>query len=128
MNKIKITVEGIELSATLNESFTAKKIWEALPIEGSANTWGDEIYFSIPVNLKEATNARADVAVGELGYWPTGKAFCIFFGPTPVSSGQQPRAASPVNVFGKVDGDATQLRQVGQGSKVHVTRDEQAER
>jgi hypothetical protein len=123
MNKIKISVEGIELSATLNDSFTAKKIWQALPIEGSANTWGDEIYFSIPVNLEQATDARADVAVGDLGYWPTGKAFCIFFGPTPVSSGPQPRAASPVNVFGKVDGNVTQLRQVGYGSKVHVTRD-----
>jgi hypothetical protein len=124
MNKIKISVDGIELFATLNESMTAKKIWQALPIEGSANTWGDEIYFSIPVSLDQATDARADVAVGELGYWPTGKAFCIFFGPTPVSSGSQPRAASPVNVFGEVEGDATQLRQVGYGSKVQVTRDE----
>ena len=95
---------------------------EALPIEGSANTWGDEIYFEIPVSLESASDARADVEIGELGYWPTGRAFCIFFGPTPVSSGDKPRAASPVNVFGRISGDATRFRSVADGDTVRVDK------
>ena len=70
-------------------------IWEALRITRRANTWGDEIYFEIPVRAEQAPDGRADVEVDELGYWPLGRAFCIFFGPTPVSAGNQPRAASP---------------------------------
>jgi len=119
-----ISVEHISLLAELNESLTAQKIWDALPIEGRANTWGDEIYFEIPVVLEQEPDARADVEVGELGYWPVGQAFCIFFGPTPVSSGNQPRAASPVNVFGRIVGDATVLRSVQDGARVRITRAE----
>jgi len=112
------------MEAELNDSPTAHKIWEALPIAGRAKTWGDEIYFEIPVQMEEAPNARADVKVGELGYWPVGSAFCIFFDPTPVSTGDQPRAASPVNVVGRVLGDATVFRQVDAG--VVVTLDKAA--
>jgi len=126
MNRIRISVEGIELTAVLNDSLTAREIWRALPFEASASTWGDEIYFPIPVSLERAADAHADVEAGELGYWPTGKAFCIFFGPTPASSGAQPRAASPVNVFGRVEGDASALRRVSHGSKVQVTSEKQA--
>ena len=108
MPKIIITAGDISLSAELNNNPTAQQIWEALPIEGVAITWGDEIYFDIPVVAEQEPDARADVAVGELGYWPVGHAFCIFFGPTPVSSGSQPRAASPVNILGNVLGDSTQ--------------------
>ena len=70
------------------------------------------------MRAEQASDARADVEVGELGYWPAGSAFCIFFGPTPVSSGDQPRAASPVNVVGRVLGDATAFRKVGAGATV----------
>ncbi len=120
MKTIIISVEGISLSAELNEGATAQKIWEALPIEGSANTWGDEIYFDIPVVSEQEPDARADVAVGELGYWPVGHAFCIFFGPTPASTGDQPRAASPVNILGHVIDDATVLRSVRNGATVQI--------
>ncbi len=122
MKKIIITVEEISLTATLNNSDAAEKIYDALPFEGIANTWGDEVYFIIPVDLDQEPDARADVEVGELGYWPVGKAFCIFFGPTPVSTGEKPRAASPVNIFGKVDGDAKVLKQVPGGAIVKVAR------
>ena len=122
MRQIKITAGPVAALANLNDSPTADAIWEALPIEGRANTWGDEIYFGIPVSLEASADARETVAVGELGYWPTGNAFCIFFGRTPVSQGDEPRAASPVNVFGRVDGDATVFRQVRSGESVLVER------
>ena len=99
----------------------AAKIMEILPVEGTANVWGDEIYFDIPLNLDLEGDARADVEVGDLAYWPTGSAFCIFFGPTPVSTDEKPRAYSPVNVFGKVIGDALQFKAVPDGSKITVT-------
>lgn len=124
MNLITISAGGISISAELNESPTSDEILRALPIEGTANTWGDEIYFEIPVIIDQEPDARADVEVGDLGYWPIGRAFCIFFGPTPMSSGEKPRAASPVNIFGRVTGDATLLRNVRSGARVSVIRSE----
>jgi len=100
---------------------TAKAIWEALPLEARANTWGDEIYFSIPVNI-EAENPKAVVDLGDLGYWPPGNAFCIFFGPTPMSRGDEIRPASPVNVFGRVIGDPKVFKAVRGGEKVRLER------
>ena len=122
MNKITIQAGGVSMPAELNDNPPARQIWEALPIEGRANLWGDEIYFSIPVDADQEADARTDVDVGELGYWPVGNAFCIFFGPTPASSGNRPRAASPVNILGNVVGDATQFRRVKNGEKVVLTR------
>ena len=119
-NRITITAGSVTLEAELNDGPTAQSIWEALPIAGRANTWGDEIYFTIPVQADEEPDARADVAVGELGYWPVGSAFCIFFGPTPASDGPEPRAASPVNILGSVLGDATEFRQVPGGATVEL--------
>ncbi|MEE8392176.1 MAG: cyclophilin-like fold protein [Anaerolineae bacterium] len=116
--RIIITAGSVTVEAELNDSPTARMIWEALPITGRANTWGDEIYFEIPVEAEQAPDARADVEVGELGYWPVGRAFCIFFGPTPVSTGDQPRAASPVNIVGRVLGDAIAFQQVTAGATV----------
>lgn len=120
MNKITIIAGDISLSAELNDSPTAQKIWNALPIGGQANIWGDEIYFSIPIEADLEPDARADVEIGELGYWPPGNAFCIFYGPTPASSGSQPRAASQVNILGSVSGDATQFRGVRSGVSVRI--------
>jgi hypothetical protein len=119
---ITITAGSVTMKAELNDGPTAKAIYEALPITGRANTWGDEIYFTIPVQVAEEPDARADVKVGELGYWPVGHAFCIFFGPTPASDGPQPRAASPVNTLGHVVGDATEFRQVGSGESVTLEK------
>ena len=118
--RIRIVAGDVTLDGALNESATAEKIWDALPIEASASTWGDEIYFEIPVVADEAPDARADVEVGTLAYWPVGHAFCIFFGPTPAGRGDQPRAYSPVNVIGRVVDDATELRAVGDGAAVRI--------
>jgi uncharacterized protein len=122
MRRIQITTGSIVLPAELNDSPTALQVWDALPIDGRASTWGDEIYFEIPVVAKQAADARAEVAVGELGYWPAGHAFCVFFGPTPVSDGPAPRAYSPVNVLGRVIGDATALCAVRDGAQVRIAR------
>jgi uncharacterized protein len=122
MKRITISAGGVSMEAELNENLTAVKVWEALPIEGRASTWGDEIYFEIPVSASPEPDARSDVAVGELGYWPVGSAFCIFFGPTPVSTGKEPRAYSPVNILGRVLGDATRFRGVRSGAAVRLAR------
>ena len=120
--QIRITVGDISAQAKLNETETAKAIWEALPIEGRANTWGDEIYFSIPVRL-ETEKSQATVELGELGYWAPGTAFCIFFGPTPMSRGDEIRPASPVTVFGQVLGDPTIFKEVADGTRILVERE-----
>jgi len=121
--KITITVEDIKISAEMNDSKTAQKIWKALPIEGSVNIWGDEIYFSMPVNVG-LENAKAVVLEGDLGYWPPGNAFCIFFGLTPASQGDEIRPASPVNIFGKVIGDPKVFKKVSSGAKIIVEKSE----
>ena len=125
MPKILIQAGSVEMEAELNESPTAKDLLAALPITGKANIWGDEIYFAIPVQADEAEDAVADVPVGTIAYWPPGSAFCIFYGPTPASSGTQPRAASPVNILGQVLGDATAFKAVAAGSRVSLTLPEQ---
>jgi hypothetical protein len=114
------------MEAELNDSPTARKVGEALgqpsaPIEGSANLWGDEIYFEIPVMAAQEADAREIVEVGTLGYWPVGHAFCIFFGPTPVSTDKRPRAYSPCNILGRVLGDATEFRAVRNGETVTLS-------
>jgi hypothetical protein len=122
MNAITISAGNMSLTAELNDSPTAQQIWQALPIEGEANRWGDEIYFEIPVKAGQEPDAREQVEVGELGYWPVGHAFCIFLGPTPVSTDERPRAYSPVNILGCVIGDATRFRSVRDGTRVRLTR------
>ena len=117
--KIQIKLNQIKITAELNESNTARAIWEALPIKGQVNLWGDEIYFSIPLSL-ELEDGKELVNVGDLGYWPQGKAFCIFFGPTPVSRGDEIRPASSVSVFGKVSGDLSILKQITSGTEIII--------
>ncbi len=118
---IQIKVDGIEFEAILNNSRTAEAIWGALPIVAHINTWGDEVYFTIPVKLG-LEQGQELVEIGDLGYWPTGSAFCIFFGPTPMSRGEEIRPASAVAVFGKVVGDATVLKKTSSGAQVIVER------
>lgn len=122
MANVRIEVSGLSLEAELTESVTARKILESLPLEGDATLWGDEIYFEIPLQLEPEADARADVSVGDLGYWPVGAAFCIFFGPTPVSTDDRPKAYSPVNVFGRLSEDPGRLKSVRDGDRVRVTR------
>jgi hypothetical protein len=120
MNTITISVEDVSMKAEVYDTPTGQAILAALPLESTANLWGEEIYFDIPITLGLESDAREIVAVGDLGYWPVGSAFCIFFGPTPVSQGDEPRAYSPVNVFGKIIGDAKVFRQASSASLVRV--------
>jgi hypothetical protein len=119
--RIRITAGSIAADGVLDDSATAGLIWDALPLAVAGETWGDEIYFSIPVKAKPE-RPRETVGMGDLGYWPPGSAFCIFFGPTPASRCSEIRPASPVNVFGKVVGDPTVFRKMRSGTQVRVER------
>jgi len=124
MRKIKIKAGDVEMLAELYDTKTAELIWNALPIKGRANRWGEEIYFSIPVSTGEE-DAKEVVEVGDLGYWPPGNAFCIFFGRTPASIGDEVRPASPVNVFGRLLGDAKEFDKVSSGEEVIIEKVEE---
>ena len=118
--RIRVTAGGVSVTATLNQSQTANLLWDALPLEGSANTWGDEIYFRIAVQADEEDGASDVVEMGAVAYWPPGQALCLFFGRTPASRGDEIRAASAVNALGRIEGDATVLKQVRSGARVVV--------
>lgn len=121
--KIIIRFSMYEVQAELLDTPTGIAIYEALPVQASVNTWGDEIYFGIPVHCQLESSAKAEVNEGDLAYWPTMPAFCIFFGPTPVSSGNRPKAASPVNVFGKISTlDRKELKKIHGGENVSIER------
>ena len=120
--KIEVTAGSVLVTATLNDSSTAEALWNALPLEASANTWGDEIYFRVAVQVDEEDGASDVVDMGALAYWPPGQALCLFFGRTPASRGDEIRAASAVNVIGSIEGDATVLKHVESGARVVVSR------
>jgi hypothetical protein len=120
--KIRILLSDLKVEAELNETKTAQLIWEALPIEGKTNLWGEEIYFGIPVKTGLEEGAREVVSAGEIGYWPTGHAFCIFFGPTPASRGNEIRAASAVNILGKVLSDSKVFLKAKDGVKITLEK------
>ncbi len=124
MRRIRMTAGGVTATATLADNATADAIWSALPLAGRVNRWGDEIYFAIPVSLPQANDARQIMEAGELGYWPPGTAFCIFWGPTPASQGDEIRAYSPVNPFGRLEGDPTSLSSVADGMEIWIERAE----
>ncbi len=110
----------MEMPAELNDSPAAVALYESLPLSVPANTWGDEIYFPVPVACHPDETAAELVQVGDLGYWPPGRAFCIFFGPTPMSRGDEIRPASAVNVIGRVTGDACRFKTVSDGQLIEL--------
>jgi len=120
--RIIIEAGGIASEAILAESEAAKAIWHSLPIESTCSIWGDEVYFSIPVSLSLDETAKKIVDMGDLGYWPTGKALCVFFGPTPMSEGDEIRPASAVNIVGKIVGNPKIFKKVSSGTKVRVKK------
>ena len=124
MRKIQIRAGSVSATAQLRDNATADAIWEALPLTGRANRWGDEIYFEIPVQMAQAADARQVLEAGELGYWPVGHAFCIFWGPTPASRGSEIRAYSPVNVFGRLEGEPGILGGVAGGEPIEIEKGE----
>jgi hypothetical protein len=118
--KIVIEIVGQQFPAELDDSPTAGKIGAALPIEGKVSTWGEEIYFSIPVEVELDDSAKEVVELGDLGYWPVGRAFCMFFGRTPMSDGDEIRPYSAVNVIGKLQCDLEPLKKIRDGEDVLI--------
>jgi hypothetical protein len=104
----------------LAEGLTAGEIWGRLPLEARAKLWGEEIYFSIPVSVGPEAEARETVEVGDVGYWPPENALCLFFGPTPASVDEKPRATSPVTVVGKIVEGLDSAKLVGSGETLRV--------
>lgn len=109
MTHVTIEVGGVRVEADLNDSDCALKILDVLPIETAFNTWGEEFYFEVPVDAPLDSTATKKVKVGDIGYWPPGRAIAIFFGPTPASTGEDPVPASEVNIIGAIRGDARVL-------------------
>ena len=123
MRIIRISTGGVTATAGLHDDATADAIWAQLPMTARGNRWGDEIYFEIAVHLPQADDARDVLEAGELGYWPMGNAFCIFWGPTPASQGDEIRAYSPVNVFGKLEGDPLAFESVAGGAELKIEQE-----
>ncbi len=119
---MKIKFKDFEVEVELYDNLTSKAIVKALPINAEVDTWGEEIYFKIPVHVELDSSSQEVVSKGDLGFWPSGDCFCIFFGPTPGSKDGEIRPASAVNVFGKVKGDLSLLKNVKSGDKVRVEK------
>ncbi len=123
--RIRISADAISVVALLNDSPTADRLWQELPVTGRVQLWGDEIYFSIPVEAGEAGDAQETVDKGAVAFWPPANALCLFWGPTPMSRGDEIRPASAVNVVGQIDGDPEVLGGVTSGARITVERSEE---
>ncbi len=121
MRRIRFDFGGVRLDAELLDTPTAKAIAAALPLSGRALTWGEEVYFEIPVRAAREQDARAIVAPGEIAYWPDGHAIAIGFGRTPISEGDETRLASPSNIWAKALGDVKTLGSVRAGARIEVS-------
>ncbi len=120
--KVKITINNLTMEAEIRfdrNPETADAFWKSLPIQGNANVWGEEIYFRIPVKVGEEKSTEF-VEKGDIAYWPHGESICIFFGPTPISGENEIRAASPVNVIGKIVKGLENVRKIKPGAKVRI--------
>lgn len=123
--RIRVRAGDVDTVADLRDTPTADALWGQLPLSGRAARWGDEFYFRVPSLMADAEDdARATMEVGELGFWVDGQAVCVFFGPTPASQGDEPRAVEPVNVLGRVRGDPRAFARLRDGVTFHLERAE----
>ena len=120
-NKIMIKVDAVAVQAQLNGTSTARALVEILPVKAKVNTWGNEIYFDVPLSM-EIEDGKQVVEMGDVAYWPDGPSLCLFFGRTPASRGNEIRAASPVTVMGRIVGDPKVLKSVRSGSVITVEK------
>lgn len=120
MTKIIFEFEKLSIEGELNDSPTSKALINSLPIEGISQIWGDEIYFSTSISKENDEWAKETVDLGDIAFWPPGNAICLFFGPTPMSKGDEIRPASPTNVMGKIIGDLEELKTINSGDNVKV--------
>lgn len=120
--KIIIKTTNVKIEAELFNNETANRISKILPIKGTVNTWGDEIYFEIPLHVDLDNSAKEIVEKGDLGFWPSGNCFCIFFGKTPASKGNEIKPASAVNVFGRINGNLGALKTIKNGEIIAIER------
>jgi hypothetical protein len=118
--RIRLDIAGVSVDAELHDNPTARALGDALPLTGTISMWGDELFFSTDVQAELADEARVEMEVGDIAYWPPGHAVCVFFGRTPASEGDQPRAASPVNPVGKLLTDPDTLKNIADGDRVNV--------
>ena len=124
MKKIQIKISNkqidLRLNASLNESRNAKIIFDSLPLNGTVNFWGDEIYSKVPVEL-ENQDPKTEMGIGDLAYWPEGNCICIFFGRTPASTNEKPVAASPVTQIGKIDSGLKKIKNLDRKKVMDIT-------
>ena len=120
MTKIIFEFEKLSIEGELNDSPTSKALINSLPMEGISQIWGDEIYFSTSISKENDEWAKETVDLGDIAFWPPGNAICLFFGPTPMSKGDEIRQASATNVMGKIIGDLEELKTINSGDNVKV--------
>lgn len=121
--KVIIKIDDKEILAELNTTITADKIWDALPIESVGNLWGEEIYFSTNINASIDNTSKVVVDIGDLGFWPPNNAFCIFYGKTPLSTDEEIKAASAVNIIGKLISKPEELMSISDNCIIQVVKD-----
>ena len=120
--KARISIKNVVLEVSFNDTETARAVYEALPVEVPFNVWGDEFYFDVPVSMELDATATTSVKAGDIGYWPPGGALAIFFGPTPMSTGDDPVPASKVNMVGRIEGDSSLLRTVKDAPSIRIEK------
>ena len=121
-NRIRLSFGEVRIDATLRDTPTAHAVLEACPLTGTTQTWGEEVYFTTPVEVPEEPDARAVVEPGEIAFWPGGRAIAVGFGPTPASQGDEIRLVAPTNIFADAEGDVRALGAVSAGAPVRVER------
>ena len=122
MKKCKITIDKIIFEVVLLDTPTADKIWNSLPISSKINTWGKEIYFYTEVVAKKEPDAKSVIDLGEIAYWPAGKAIAIGFGSTPISQNNEIRLADDCNIWGKTNFDLKKLDNITEGKLIKIEK------